>query len=163
VKHLYLAGGHRAVWNAQAANVYPEELICAESIFDALAIWMHGGKKNVIAAYGARGFTPHHKQLLKKAGTKKLILAFDADETGQERARELAAELTEKLKLSTLRIKWPEQSEPDGRIKDANDYFCYNAEADFKGSKESFASLLAAAPRIGFKKSDSSKLTLLDL
>ncbi len=156
VKHLYLAGGHRAVWNAQAATVYPDELICAESLFDALAIWMHGGKKNVTAAYGARGWTPHHTKLLKKAGTKKLILAFDADETGQERARELAAELTEKLNLSSHRIKWPEHA------KDANDYFLYNAEADFKGSKESFTALLAAAPRIGFRKTDSPKLSLLE-
>ena len=121
MKHLYLAGGHRAVWNAQAATVYPDELICAESLFDALAIWMHGGKKNVTAAYGARGWTPHHTKLLRKAGTKKLILAFDADETGQERARELAAELTEKLNLSSHRIKWPDHA------KDANDYFIYRA------------------------------------
>jgi len=151
-----LTGSHRAVWNAQAATVYPDELICAESIFDALSIWMHGGKKNVIAAYGARGFTPHHTKLLRKSGTNKLVLAFDSDETGQERARELAAELTEKLNLACHRIKWPKHA------KDGNDYFLYNAESDFKGSKESFASLLNAAPRIGFKKTDSSKLTLLE-
>lgn len=156
VKHLYLAGGHRAVWNAQAATVYPDELICAESIFDALAIWMHGGKKNVIAAYGARGFTPHHTELLEKSATKKLIFAFDADATGEERARELATELTGKLQLACHRIKWPDFA------KDANDYFLHNAEADFKGSAESFASLLAAAPRIGFKKADTAKLTLLE-
>jgi DNA primase catalytic core len=156
VKHLYLAGGHRAVWNAQAASVYPDELICAESLFDALAIWMHGGKRNVIAAYGARGFTPHHTQLLEKSATKKLVFAFDADETGQERARELATELTEKLNLTCHRIKWPEHA------KDGNDYFLHNAETDFKGSAESFASLLAVAPRIGFKKDGSAKLTLLE-
>jgi DNA primase len=156
VKHLYLAGGHRAVWNAQAATVYPEEIICAESIFDALAIWMHGGKRNVIAAYGARGWTPHHRALIGSAATKKLVFAFDADETGQQRARELATELTEKLDLLCHRIKWPDHA------KDANDYFLYNAETDFKGGAESFAFLLAAAPRIGFKKSESSKLNLLE-
>ena len=156
VKHLYLAGGHRAVWNAQAASVYPEELICAESIFDALAVWMHGGKRNIIAAYGARGWTQHHRALIERAATKKLVFAFDADETGQERARELATELTEKLDLACHRIKWPDHA------KDGNDYFLYNAETDFKGGAESFASLLAAAPRIGFKKSESSKLTLLE-
>jgi DNA primase len=156
VKHLYLKGGHRAVWNAQAATVYPDELICAESILDALAIWMHGGKKNIIAAYGARGWTPHHEKLIHTAGTKKLIFAFDADDTGQERARELAVELTGKLDLISHRIKWPEQ------IKDANNYFTHNLETDFKGNAESFASLLAVAPRIGFKKPESSKLTLIE-
>lgn len=156
VKHLYLAGGHRAVWNAEAATVYPDELICTESILDALAIWIHGGKNNLIAAYGARGWTPHHRELIEKAGTKKLVFAFDADETGQERARELATELTEKIALTCHRIKWPDHA------KDANGYFLYNPEVDFKGDAKSFLPLLESAPRIGFKKPDSSKLTLLE-
>lgn len=156
VAHLYLAGGHRGVWNAQAAKVYPEELICAESLLDALAIWMNGGKKNVIAAFGARGWTPHHDELLKTAKTKKLIFAFDADEAGQTRAQELATKLTAETGLTCRRIKWPEH------VKDANQYFCHHLETDFKGSAESFASLLAAAPRIGFKKTSSSKLALLE-
>ncbi len=156
VAHLYLAGGHRAVWNAEAALAYPEELIVAESIFDALAIWSGGQKKNVIAAYGARGWTPHHARLIRKAGTRKLVFAFDADQAGQERARELATELTEKHNLACHRIKWPEH------CKDANDYFCYDAGADFKGNAESFAALVASAPRIGFTKADGSKLALLE-
>ena len=57
--HLYLAGEHRAVWNAAAAAVYPDELIVTESILDALSIFA-AGKKNVIACYGANGWTPHH-------------------------------------------------------------------------------------------------------
>ena len=156
VAHLYLAGGHRAVWNAQAAEVYPKELIIAESVLDALSIWIGAGRKNVVAAYGARGFTPHHLRLLRKAGTRKLVFAFDADDAGQNRARELAAELTEKLNLACHRIKWPEH------CKDANDYFCYNAQADFRGNAETFASILSSAPRIGFKKEASAKLTLLE-
>ena len=156
VAHLYLAGSHRAVWNAEAASVYPDELIVAESIFDALSMWISGGKKNVVAAYGARGWTPHHAKLIRKAATKKLVFGFDADEAGQERARELATELTEKLNLACHRIKWPEH------CKDANDYFCYDAGADFKGSADSFAALVDQAPRIGFKKTQGSKLTLLE-
>lgn len=156
VAHLYLAGGHRAVWNAEAATVYPEELIVAESLLDALAIWGGGQRKNVVAAYGARGWTPHHAKLIRKAGTKKLVFAFDADTAGQERARELASELTEKHNLACHRIKWPEH------CKDANDYFRYDAGADFKGSRESFAALVASAPRIGFTKAEGSKLALLE-
>ena len=156
VKHLYLKGGHRAVWNAKAAEVYPDELICAESILDALAIWMHGEKKNIVAAYGARGWTRHHEKLIAQAETKKLIFAFDSDDTGKQRAQELATDLTAKLDLTCHRIKWPEQ------IKDANNYFTHNAETDFKGNAKSFASLLAVAPRIGFKKPTSEKLTLIE-
>lgn len=156
VAHLYLAGGHRAVWNAEAALAYPEELIVAESVLDALAIWSGGQKKNVIAAYGARGWTPHHAKLIRKAGTRKLVFAFDADNAGQERARELATGLTEKHNLACHRIKWPEH------CNDANDYFCYDAGADFKGTAESFASLVTSAPRIGFTKAEGSKLALLE-
>jgi len=156
VAHLYLAGGHRAVWNAEAATAYPDELLVAESVLDALAIWSGGRKKNVIAAYGARGWTPHHAKLVRKAGTKKLVFAFDADTAGQERARELATELTDKHNLACHRIKWPEH------CKDANDYFCYDASADFKGTAERFASLVGSAPRIGFTKAEGSKLALLE-
>jgi len=156
VAHLYLAGEHRAVWNAEAATAYPDELLVAESLLDALAIWSGGAAKNVIAAYGARGWTPHHARLIRKAGTKKLVFAFDADEAGQERARELATELTEKHNLACHRIKWPEH------CKDANEYFCYDAQADFKGNRETFASLSAVAPRIGFKKAEGHRLTLME-
>lgn len=156
VAHLYLAGGHRAVWNAEAATAYPDELLVAESVFDALSIWSGGAAKNVIAAYGARGWTPHHARLIRKAGTKKLVFAFDADEAGQKRARELATELTEKHNLACHRIKWPEH------CKDANDYFCYDAGADFKGTRESFAALVASAPRIGFKQAEGHKLALME-
>ena len=156
VAHLYLAGGHRAVWNGEAAAAYPDELILAESLFDALSIWSSGQRKNVIAAYGARGFTAHHLRLLRRAVTRKLVFAFDSDKAGQDRARELAANLTEKLNLTCHRVKWPEH------CKDANDYFCYDAAADFKGNAESFASLLAVAPRIGFTQAKGSKLALLE-
>ena len=84
--HIYLAGGHRAVWNAAAAAAYPDELIVTEAIFDALALWQ-AGKRNVIAAYGAGGWTPHHDALIEGANVRKLVLAFDADDTGERAAR----------------------------------------------------------------------------
>lgn len=140
--HIYLAGGHRAVWNAAAAAAYPDELLVAESIFDALALWA-AGKRNVIAAYGAGGWTPHHDALIERASVRKLVLAFDQDEAGERAARELA-QVLDPRGVRCHRIKWP-----DG-VKDACDYFAYHQETGFKGTPESFAALLAAAPRLGF-------------
>jgi len=141
VKHLYLAGNHRAVWNGAAAAVYPDELIVTESIFDGLAIFQ-SGRKNVIACYGAGGWTPRHDALMETHGVRKLVFAFDADERGQGAALELAQTLDPRG-IKCQRVKWP-----DG-VKDACDYFAYHRANDFQGSPGGMAALLAAAPRIG--------------
>jgi DNA primase catalytic core len=146
VAHLYLAGGHRAVWHAAAAVAYPDELIVTEAILDALAIFA-AGKKNVIACYGAGGWTPHHDALIERANVRKIVFAFDADEAGDQRAKEHAARL-DAQGVRCHRIKWPEG------IKDASDYFLYHQDTGFKGTAGGFASLLAAAPRLGFIRSN---------
>jgi DNA primase len=152
--HLYLAGEHRAVWNAEAAAAYPDELIAAESILDALAIFA-AGRKNVVAAYGVNGWTPHHDALLEKHSVRKIVFALDNDEAGERVTGELAAKLDAKG-IRCHHLKWPEH------VKDANDYFQYHQETGFKGTPETFASLLAAAPRIGFTKGSTAKLTLAE-
>ena len=152
VKHLYLEGGHRAVWNADAAKVYADELIVAESILDALAIWMNAGKKNVIAAYGAGGWTAHHAALIEQHRVKKLVFAFDADERGQNAARDIAQD----LETDCRRIVWPKG------VKDANAYFLYDRDTDHQGNAESFAALLKSAPRIGFTREASTRLHLAE-
>ena len=152
--HLYLAGEHRAVWNAPAAAAYPDELIVAESIFDGLAIFA-AGKKGVIAAYGANGWTPHHDDLIEKHSVRKIVFALDNDEAGERATHELAVKLDAKG-IRCHHIKWPEA------VKDANDYFAYHGESGFKGTPETFSSLLAVAPRIGFIKGSAPRLTLAE-
>jgi len=136
VKHLYLSGEHRAVWNGAAAAAYPDELIVTEAILDGLAVFA-AGKKNVIAAYGAGGWTPHHDALIEKHEVRKLVFAFDNDGRGEAAARETAS-LLDPRGIRCHRVKWP-----DG-IKDACDYFQYHKETGFRGTAESFASLLEA-------------------
>ena len=160
VKHLYLAGGHRAVWNGAAAGVYPDELVVAEAILDGLALFQ-AGKKNVIACYGAGGWTPHHDALVEKHGVRKLVFAFDNDERGETSARETASMLDQRdvgsgKGIKCHRIKWP------AHIKDASDYFRYHPGTESKGTPETFSSLLAVAPRIGFARSASARLTLAE-
>ena len=142
VAHLYLSGAHRAVWNPAAAVAHPDELLVTESLLDALAIFA-AGRRNVLACYGAGGWTPHHAALIERADVRKLVFAFDAGERGESAARELASSLDARG-VRCHRIKWP-----DG-VKDANDYFLYHEATGFKGTAESFAALLAAAPRLGF-------------
>jgi len=141
VPHLYLAGGHRAVWNAQAAHVYPDNLIVTEAILDALALWTFGNQ-NVIACYGAGGWTAHHTALIEAAGTRRITFAFDADASGKSRAHEHAQALDAKGIACHL-LEWPQG------VNDANDYFLYEQKTGFRGSAESFAALLAKAPRFG--------------
>jgi DNA primase len=138
VAHLYLAGNHRAVWNAQAAHVYPEHLIVTEAILDALALWT-AGNHNVIACYGAGGWTPHHAILLERAGTRRVTFAFDADAAGEARARQHAQTL-DAQGIACHLLEWPQG------VHDANDYFLYEQKTGFRGTAESFAALLTKAP-----------------
>jgi DNA primase len=154
VKHLYLEGQHRAVWNAAAFAAYPDELIVTESVFDGLAVFA-AGKKNVSCAYGAGGWTPHHDRLLEKHRVKKVILAYDGDERGREAAKELALKL-EKQGVSAHRIHWPEG------VKDACDYFTYHRDNDTQGTAESFTHLLAVAPKLGQSKPAKASVTLAE-
>ena len=158
VKHLYLAGEHRAVWNGAAAAAYADELVVTEAILDGLAVFA-AGKKNVIAAYGAGGWTPHHDALIETHGVRKLIFAYDNDGRGEAAARETASLLDPKG-IKCHRIKWPEG------VKDACDYFQYHKETGFKGTPEAFSSLLAVAPRIGQRdaapRSPAAQLTLTE-
>jgi len=158
VKHLYLAGEHRAVWNGAAAAAYPDELIITESLFDGLALFT-AGRKNVIAAYGAGGWTPHHDALMEKHEVRKLAFAFDNDVRGESSALELA-QMLDPRGIKCHRIKWPET------VKDACDYFQYHQATGFKGTAGGIAALIAAAPRIGFVRSEASptqaRLTLAE-
>lgn len=163
VKHLYLAGEHRSVWNGVAAAAYPDELVVTEAILDGLALFQ-AGKKNVIAAYGAGGWTPHHDALVEKHGVRKLVFAFDNDERGETAACETAS-LLDARGIRCHRIKWPECGPHGQKIKDASDYFRYHPGTESKGTPKTFASLLAVAPRIGSTQGQKAgcKGTLLTL
>lgn len=109
------------------------------------------GQKNVIACYGAGGWTPHHEALITSANVRRVTFAFDADAKGEERAKAHAQALDAKGIACHL-IEWPQG------VHDANDYFVYEQQTGFRGTAESFASLLAKAPRFGFKREASPTL-----
>jgi DNA primase len=89
--HLYLPGPHRGVWNEEAL-VVSKEIIPCESLIDALSFWC-ADYRNVTASYGVNGFTEDHREAFRKHGTRKVLVAHDRDEAGEQAAAALAEEL----------------------------------------------------------------------
>lgn len=87
LKHFYLKGNHKGIFNHKASIVY-DEIILTESIIDALSL-IETGINNVQAIYGTNGFTNVHLKTLKENRVKQVILAFDNDEAGQKASEEL--------------------------------------------------------------------------
>ena len=89
--HLYLPGPMRGVWNEEAF-VASKDIILCESLIDALTFWC-AGYRNVTASYGVNGFTKDHRAAFERHGTKRVYIAYDADEAGNKAAAKLAEEL----------------------------------------------------------------------
>lgn len=112
VPHLYLAGGHRGVFN-RAGIQGCEEVILCEAVIDALTFWC-AGYRNVTTAYGVEGVTEEIIAALVQANVKRVKIAFDRDEAGDRGAERVAAKL-EGLGIETYRVVFP-------RGMDANEY-----------------------------------------
>jgi DNA primase len=110
--HMYLPGAHRGVWNEEALVVSKEIILC-ESLIDALSFWC-ADYRNVTASYGINGFTEDHRQAFKKHGTRKVLIAYDRDEAGEQAAAALAEELLS-MGIDCCRVLFP-------KGMDANEY-----------------------------------------
>lgn len=102
--HLYLPGPHRGVWNEQAF-VASKEIILCEALIDALTFWC-AGHRHVTTSYGINGFTEDHRAAFERHGTKRVYIAYDADDAGNKAAEKLAAELMEKG-IECFRVEFP--------------------------------------------------------
>jgi DNA primase catalytic core len=125
-RHIYLAGGHRAVFNATAAKT-SRSLILVESIFDCLSLWQ-AGFRHTVPLYGAGGWTPHHDALVQSAELDEIVLALDNDEAGRTGTLAAKAKIRALAPACTIRLlAWPEG------VKDANIFFSSreNAAAEF--------------------------------
>jgi DNA primase len=111
-KHLYLAGGHRGVFNREGLE-HAEEAILCEAVLDALTFWC-AGFRHVTTAYGVEGLTQEVIDALVAAKVRRVKIAFDRDEAGDRGAEKVAAKL-EALGMETFRVVFP-------RGMDANAY-----------------------------------------
>jgi DNA primase len=111
-RHLYLPGGHKGIWNEKALACC-EEIILCESIIDALTFWC-AGFRNVTCSYGTNGFTPDHLAAFKKYDTKRVLIAYDRDDAGEEGAAKLWPDLAA-AGIECYRVQFP-------KWMDANEY-----------------------------------------
>lgn len=114
--HLYLPGPHRGVWNL-GAFATSDEIIVTESLIDALSLWCWGFR-HVTAAYGVEGFTADHWAAVDEHRTRRVLLAFDADEAGERAARRLAGQLLERG-VEVFRVGLPTGSDINDVVRAA--------------------------------------------
>ncbi|MCP4108557.1 MAG: toprim domain-containing protein, partial [Desulfobacteraceae bacterium] len=129
IKHLYLKGSHRGIFNRKAASVYREEIILTESIFDSLSL-IQLGIENTIPCYGTNGFTDEHLSLLKDERVKLITIGFDNDEAGRSGA--------EKLREKLIKDGFPVKVVYPNEAKDWNEFLtCNGTNKDLKELLES--------------------------
>ncbi len=132
--HLYLPGPHTAVWNVDALASSKEVILC-EALLDAMTFWV-AGYRHVITSYGVSGFTEAHRVALRRYGTERVLIAYDADAAGDQGAEHVAADLTQ-MGIECYRVHFP-------RGMDANTYALAHGPAS-----ESLGVLLRAATWLG--------------
>lgn len=110
--HSYLPGPMRGVWNEQAL-IASKEIILCEALIDALTFWC-AGYRHVTASYGVNGFTDDHRAAFQKHGTKRIYIAYDRDDAGEQAAEKLAEELMA-MGMECFRVQFP-------KGLDANDF-----------------------------------------
>jgi DNA primase catalytic core len=138
LKHLYLPGSHRGLFNRQCLT-QPEIILC-EAVIDALTFWANGFK-NVTCLYGTEGFTDELWEAVKKV--RRVHIAYDADDAG-ERAAQRDAERFKAHGMEVYRVRFPHGM-------DANEYACKVQPAD-----KSLALLLNAAQGTGGGRTPSA-------
>lgn len=122
--HMYLAGGHKAAFNA-AATKSAERIIFTEAILDALSLWQ-AGHRAVIALYGKGGWTEHHERAVRESSAQEIVLALDNDQAGRNGTETIKAKIAALRPAAKIRvIAWPEG------VKDANAFFSSRSAAEF--------------------------------
>jgi hypothetical protein len=130
-RHLYLPGTHQGLVNGRVAKAYADGLVLAESVIDALSL-VALSVEGVIPCYGTGGFTEAHRAALREAGTRRVLVAFDADSAGREGSSKLVASLAAEGILAG-------SFELEGPSKDWNEYLVQG------GSPEALREKLDAA------------------
>ncbi len=120
-KHLYLPRPLSAkadktkmagIFNAPAVTASDEIILC-EALIDAMTFWV-AGYRHVTASFGTNGFTDELLDAMAGRGVKRVLIAYDRDEAGDNAAIKLAPRLTHHG-IDVYRVLFP-------RGQDANDY-----------------------------------------
>ena len=137
LKHLYLPGPHRGLFNRQCLT-QPEIILC-EAVIDALTFYVNGFE-NVTCLFGTESFTDELWEAVKKV--QRVRIAYDADDAG-DRAAQRDAERFRAHGVEVFRVKFPHGM-------DANEYACnVKVLADGHSANKSLALLLNSAEWMG--------------
>ena len=112
MKHGYLPGPHRGVWNAALFEATDEVILC-EALIDAMSFWVNGFR-NVTALFGTTGFSADLKAMFETHPIRRVFIAFDRDEAGDRAADQVGAWLGERG-IEVRRVMFPKKM-------DANEY-----------------------------------------
>lgn len=144
-KHTYLPGQHEGVFNSVSLK-NTEEMILCESLIDALTFW-RWGFRHVTCSYGVNGFTDEIQQALVQHKIKRVLIAYDRDESGDRGAAGVAEQL-KKHGIECFRIQFP-------KGMDANEY-----AQKMSPPQKSLALVIRKAEWLGSGKSPERKETL---
>jgi DNA primase catalytic core len=109
VKHLYLPGPKRGVFNWQVLQTASSVYLC-EGVFDALSLWAVG-VRNVSCLYGSGSMPADLERFLRASNVRELRLCLDEDRAGLEASDRLAAELGDRFEVS--RVMLPDAQDPN--------------------------------------------------
>lgn len=105
-RHMYLPGPLRGLFNWNAAR-RAERIVLVESTIDALSL-VEAGVGEAIALFGAHGVTEEHRELVRRFGVRRVVVALDADATGREAGAQVA-ERFDGLGAEVEVVEWPEE------------------------------------------------------
>jgi len=119
MRHLYLPGRPKGLWNVQVIRTY-SEIILVESVIDALSVEV-AGYPNVAAIQGTGAIGDDAVKLLQRYGVTKIKVMFDGDDAGRKASQRMVEKLSSSFSCSALLL-------PDGL--DPNDFLLrFGAEA----------------------------------
>lgn len=118
LRHLYLAGPQRGVWN-HAGLLPGADWFLGEALIDGLTLWCHGWR-NVTASYGVNGWTSEHAALVAERKPGRVVICYDGDTAGNAQAAALAKELAA-LGVAVWRAALPEGRDLNDVAREAAD------------------------------------------
>ena len=118
LRHLYLAGPQRGVWN-HAGLLPGADWFVGEALIDALTLWAHGWR-SVTASYGVNGWTAEHAALVAERKPGRVVVCYDGDTAGNAQAAALAKELAA-LGVAVWRAALPEGKDLNDVAREAAD------------------------------------------